>query len=191
MDITALAEWMESDLGRMGAYDRYPVRFFSIKYEGGISDTLIPNSLPHEEGWISTDNLIKKIKKLDASKSFVIVGFSEYARFLGKEEFLSFLLSLLEIENPEEYPKRRLYFPCFALYSQIKKILQSHHKRLREYNPLLNETDVEDLPRMFFVDSGLNAEDYSNEVLNTKQWYNMWRNPDIDMERIPKNFTEI
>ena len=96
MDITALAEWMESDLGRMGAYDRYPVRFFSIKYEGGISDTLIQisrylnnveiydisNSLPHEEGWISTDNLIKKIKKLDASKSFVIVGFSEYARFL-------------------------------------------------------------------------------------------------------------
>ena len=194
MDITALAEWMESDLGRMGAYDRYPVRFFSIKYEGGISDTLIQisrylnnveiydisNSLPHEEGWISTDNLIKKIKKLDASKSFVIVGFSEYARFLGKEEFLSFLLSLLEIENPEEYPKRRLYFPCFALYSQIKKILQSHHKRLREYNPLLNETDVEDLPRMFFVDSGLNAEDYSNEVLNTKEWFNMWRNPDID-----------
>ena len=41
MDITALVELMKSDLARNGTYDRYPVRFFSIKYEGGISDTFI------------------------------------------------------------------------------------------------------------------------------------------------------
>lgn len=193
MDIAALVELMKSDLERMGAYDRYPVRFFSIKYESGISDILIQiqrhlnnveiyniaNCLPHEEGWLSTDNLIKTIKSLDVSQSYMIVGFSEYARFLGKGEFVSLLLSLLEIENSGT-PKRRLYFPCFALYSQIKKTIQSHHRRLREYNPLLNKTDVEDLPRMFFVDSALKVDDYLNEVANAEEWFNMWRNPDID-----------
>ena len=194
MDITALVELMKSDLARNGTYDRYPVRFFSIKYEGGISDTFIQlqrqlrnveiynltDCLPHEEGWLSTIQLIKKIKELDVRKSFIIVGFSEYVRFLGTNDFVSLLLSLLEIEYSEGNPKRRLYFPCFALYSQIKKTIQSHHRRLREYNPLLNETDVEDLPRMFFVDSRLNMEDYSNEVTNSKEWFDMWKNPDID-----------
>lgn len=194
MDITTLVELMKSDLARNGTYDRYPVRFFSIKYEGGISDTFIQlqrqlrnveiynltDCLPHEEGWLSTIQLIKKIKELDVRKSFIIVGFSEYVRFLGTNDFVSLLLSLLEIEYSEGNPKRRLYFPCFALYSQIKKTIQSHHRRLREYNPLLNETDVEDLPRMFFLDSRLNMEDYSNEVTNSKEWFDMWKNPDID-----------
>ena len=41
MDITMLTELMDKDLRKSGAYDRYPVRFFSMKYERGVSDTLI------------------------------------------------------------------------------------------------------------------------------------------------------
>lgn len=160
MDITMLTELMDKDLRKSGAYDRYPVRFFSMKYERGVSDTLIQikkflntvdffdinDLLPHEDGWITTDSFRKVLYGLEPKKSFIVVGFSEYARFLGESEFLSLLMSLWEMENPVDSHKRRIYIPCFALYSQIKKLVGIHHRRIKTYNPLLNETDVEDLP---------------------------------------------
>ena len=197
MDITMLTELMDKDLRKSGAYDRYPVRFFSMKYERGVSDTLIQikkflntvdffdinDLLPHEDGWITTDSFRKVLYGLEPKKSFIVVGFSEYARFLGESEFLSLLMSLWEMENPVDSHKRRIYIPCFALYSQIKKLVGIHHRRIKTYNPLLNETDVEDLPRIFFVNDGLNANFCSNEVVNSKEWFGMWRNLDIDTEK--------
>lgn len=197
MDITMLTELMDKDLRRNGAYDRYPVRFFSMKYESGVSDTLIQiqkllndveffdinDLLPHEDGWITADYFRKMLYGLKPQKSFIVVGFSEYARFLDEKDFLSLLISLWEMENPADNPKRRIYIPCFALYSQIKKLVSSYHRRIKTYNPLLNETDVEDLPRIFFVNPELNAGFHSNEVVNSKEWFGMWRNPDVDTGR--------
>jgi len=197
MDISNLVELVKNDFGRDGSYDRYPVRFFSMKYEDGTSDAIIQlqmkiagfevfdikDILPHEDAWITTDNLRKAVYDLDSSKSYIVIGFSEYARFLREAEFISLLLSFLELENPADNQKRRIYFPCFALYSQIKKTIKTYHRRMDVYNPLLNETDVEDLPRIFFIDEGLNVENDSNEVVNSAEWFGMWRNPDIDIKR--------
>ncbi len=197
MDITLLTELMDEDLRKNGAYDRYPVRFFSMKYESGVSDTLIQiqkflngveffdinDQLPHEDGWITKDHFSKMIYGLESQKSFIVMGFSEYARFLDEKDFLSLLINLWEMENPGDNPKRRIYIPCFALYSQIKKLVSMYHRRIKAYNPLLNEEDVEDLPRIFFVKPELNAEFHSNEVVNSKEWFGMWRNPDVDTER--------
>lgn len=194
MDINSLLDLIGNDYERGRAYDRYPVRFLSMRYEEGTSTALIKlqNSLkgveifdikvllPHEDAWITADKLRKAIYSLDKRKSFIIVGFSEYARFLSQTEFISLLISLIELENPEDSQKRRLYIPCFALYSQIKKTIKSYHRRLDVYNPLLNETDVEDLPRIYFIDEGLNADYHANEVVNSAEWFGMWRNPDID-----------
>lgn len=194
MDISSLLEIINSDRKREGAYDRYPVRFISMKYEAGVSDVLIKiqqsikdvelfdikELLPHEDAWITADKFRKEIFLLDKKRSYIIIGFSEYARFLGREEFTSLLISLLELENPEDNPKRRLYIPCFALYSQIKKTIKTYHRRLDVYNPLLNDTDVEDLPRIYFIDEGLNVNYHTNEIFNSSEWFGMWRNPNID-----------
>ena len=102
MDITLLTELMDEDLRKNGAYDRYPVRFFSMKYESGVSDTLIQiqkflngveffdinDQLPHEDGWITKDHFSKMIYGLESQKSFIVMGFSEYARFLDEKDFL-------------------------------------------------------------------------------------------------------
>lgn len=197
MDIGSLVELMKKDSIRDGAYDRYPVRFLSMKYEEGVSDDIIQlqiqlgglevfdikDILVHDDAWVTVENFINAIRQLNKYKNYIVIGFSEYARFLGQEEFISLLISLLAVENAADNPKRRIYIPCFALYSQIKKIIRQYHHRMDAYNPLLNETDVEDLPRIFFMENGLNVEEQKNEIANSSEWFGMWRNQDIDTNR--------
>ena len=197
MDISSLVELLKKDSIRDGAYDRYPVRFLSMKYEEGVSDDIIQlqiqmgglevfdvkDILVHDDAWVTVENFINSIKQLNQYKNYIVIGFSEYARFLGQEEFISLLISLLEVENAADNPKRRIYVPCFALYSQIKKIIRQYHRRMDAYNPLLNETDVEDLPRIFFMEDSLSLEEQKNEISNSSEWFGMWRNQNIDTKR--------
>ncbi len=197
MNISSLVELLKNDSIREGAYDRYPVRFLSMKYEEGVSDDIIQlqiqmgglevfdvkNILVHDDAWVTVENFINSIKQLNQYKNYIVIGFSEYARFLGQEEFISLLISLLGVENAADNPKRRIYIPCFALYSQIKKTIRQYHRRMDAYNPLLNETDVEDLPRIFFMEDSLNLEEQKNEITNSSEWFGMWRNQNIDTKR--------
>lgn len=194
MDVETLLNLIKKDEGKGGSYDRYPVRFMSMRYEEGTSAALmklqqnIPNTeffdiqnvLPYEDAWITTDHLRKAIYNLDPGKNHIIVGFSEYSRFLSRADFITLVISLLELENSEDYQKRRIYIPCFALYSQLKKTVIQYHRRLDAYNPFINETDIEDLPRIYFIDDHLDIGDRNNEVDNSAEWFGMWRNPDID-----------
>ena len=197
LDIYSLVEIIKNDRERDGSYDRYPVRFFSMKYEVGVSNALIKirqqlkdidlfdikDLLPHEDAWITVDRFRNAIYSLGAEKSYIVIGFSEYARFLSQKEFISLLISLVELENSDSNPKRRIYMPCFALYSQIQKIIKAYHRRIDVYNPLLNDADVEELPRIYFIDERLNANYNTNEVVNSAEWFGMWRNQDIDTNK--------
>lgn len=192
MSIGSLSEDIKMDLEKNGSYDRYPVRFLSVRYDEKTSDTLmqlkkqmtgvelfdIRNILPSEDGWITPQELKSNLNNLDTTKSYMVVGFSEYARFLSREDFSTLLISLLEIENSENL-KRRIYIICFALYSQIHKALKSYH-RLALYNPLLNEVDAEDLPHIYFIRDNLNVNNGANEVKTSSAWFGMWRNINID-----------
>lgn len=197
MDISSLVELLENDRIRDGAYDRYPVRFFSMRYEEGVSDDIIQlqiqveglevfdvkDILVHDDAWVTVEDFINSIKQLNQHQNYIVIGFSEYARFLKQAEFISLLISLLEVENAADNPKRRIYIPCFALYSQIKKIISQYHRRKDAYNPLLNEIGVEDLPRIFFMEDSLSLEEQKNEISNSSEWFGMWRNQNIDTKR--------
>ena len=196
MDISNLVNLISNDLERDGSYDRYPVRFLSIRYEKGISDEIIQlknqlknvkiidvkDMLTYDDAWITVDSFRKKIYDLDQTKSFIVIGFSEYARFLSQSEFISLLISLLELENQSKNLKRRIYIFCFALYNQIKKNVEKYNRRKDAYNPLLNETDIEDLPHIFFLDNALNLDCNLNKIVNSKEWFSIWRNSDIDIK---------
>lgn len=107
MDISSLVELLKNDKMRDGAYDRYPIRFLGMKYEEGVSDGIIQlqmrmdglevfdikDILPHDDAWITVEKFINTIKKLDTYKSYAVIGFSEYARFLGQEEFITLLIN--------------------------------------------------------------------------------------------------
>lgn len=194
MDIDGLVELIKHDLNNTGSYDRYPVRFFSMHYEDGTSASIlklqqkihntdifdIQSILAHEDAWLTADKLRKAIYNLPENKSHIVIGFSEYSRFLAQKDFVSLVISLLELENPDSNRKRRIYIPCFALYSQLKKTVNRYHRRMDVYNPFINETNTEDLPRIYFIDSELDAGPSTNEVTNSAEWFGMWRNQDID-----------
>lgn len=198
MAISDLVDSIKKDLEQNGTYDRYPVRFMSMKYDegtlnaimqlqqqlGDVSIYSIQEILPHDDAWLNSDRFMSAIKKLNPEKSFIIVGFSEYARFLSEKEFVTMMIALLEFDVTTENIKRRIYIPCFALYSMIKKTVKQFHRRKDAYNPLLNETDVEDLPQIYFIDSHLDVGMQANEVENSSEWFSMWRNTDIDT-RVP------
>ena len=197
MDMESLIDVVKEDLKREGSYDRYPTRFLSMKYEDTTADNIIKlqtnisgvefydikDLLVHEDAWITPDNLYKSICSLNSEKSFIVVGFSEYARFLSQPEFVTLIISLLGIENSAKYPKRRIYIPCFALYNQIKKTVKQYHKRIDVYNPFINETDIEDLPRIYFVNNELDVDVKSNEITSSVEWFGMWRNDNISTNK--------
>lgn len=202
MYLEELAESIKGDLIKDKSYDRYPVRFFSmnlsinsVKELMELRNTLnevsenhveiidIQNYLPHENGWITADRFRDIIYNLDKDKSYIVVGFSEYARFLSRETFITILHSLLELENDGIHVKRRIYFPCFSLFSQIKGFIKENHRRKDVYNPLLVETDIEDLPRMYFVDGSLENIEFENEIQTSKEWFAIWRNNDVDVSK--------
>lgn len=181
---------------------RYPVRFFSVKYaedtvnyimklrseienasKNKVEIVDIKDSLPHEDGWITVDKFQNCINKLEDDKNYIVIGFSEYIRFLSKAEFDTMIIGLLETENPSNNYKRRIYIPCFALFSQIRKSIKKNHRRIDLYNPLLNDVNVEDLPVIYFIDEKLESMEYDNKVNNSSGWFGMWRNSKIDVKR--------
>lgn len=198
-----LAESIKKDLLRDKLYDRYPVRFFGMNLSSNSANELldlkntlnkvseypveivdIQKYLPHENGWINADRFINIIYGLEKDKSYIVVGFSEYARFLSKETFFTILLSLLELENDGVHMKRRIYFSCFSLFNQIKGFIKENHRRKDVYNPLLlAEADGEELPRMFFIDSTLKNIDFENEIQTSKEWFSIWRNSHMDISK--------
>lgn len=202
MDISDILDTINSDLMRKGSYDRYPIRFFSIKYAEDTANNLmklrseienvsgksveiidIRDFLPHEDGWVTIDNFRNQINKLEFNKNYIIVGFSEYARFLSNVEFETMIIGLLETENSDINYRRRIYIPCFALFSQIKKTVKEKHRRMDAYNPFLNDVNVEDLPIIYFINESLDTVGYENEINNSSEWFGMWRNPEIDVEK--------
>lgn len=202
MYLEELAESIKKDLLKDKSYDRYPVRFFSMNLSGNSSNELmelrntlntvskctveivdIQKYLPHENGWITEDRFRNIIYSLDTDKSYIFVGFSEYARFLSREAFITILLSLLELENDGIHLKRRIYFPCFSLFSQIKGFIEDKHRRKDVYNPLLLEVETEDLPKLFFVEGSLENVGFENEVQTSKEWFSIWRNTGVDIAK--------
>lgn len=202
MYLKTLTESIKLDLLKDKSYDRYPVRFFSMNLSINSAKELMElksalneiseypieivdfqNFLPHENGWITVDKFRNCIYSLDADKSYIVVGFSEYARFLSRETFITILHSLLELENDGVHLKRRIYFPCFSLFSQIKGFVKESHRRIDVYNPLLLETDFEDLPRMYFVDGALENINFENLIQTSKEWFSLWRNNEIDVSK--------
>lgn len=202
MSISEMLDSIKIDMELQGSYDRYPVRFFSMKYAKDTATSImrlrseiekmsgfsveiidIKDFLPHEDGWITVDNFRNHIYELDFSRSYIIVGFSEYARFLSNAEFITMILGLLEAENTDINYRRRIYIPCFALFSQIQKIVKERHRRMDVYNPFLNDVNAEDLPIIYFVNEALNLEKYENEINNSSEWFGLWRNPEISVDK--------
>lgn len=203
MEICELLDRISNDFNKTGSYDRYPVRFFCLPFDENTSNVLIDinkhvknssqlkcceiidfkNWLRHEDAWITKEYVLNKIRSLENSKNYIVVGLSEYARFLSNAEFITVVEALLELENNSYCMKRRIYFPCLALYSQILKTVNKISRRSEIFNPFLNEEVVGDLPIIYFVKEDLISSDFVNVINNSTEWFGLWRVSEIDIKK--------
>ena len=183
------------------SYDRYPVRFLFTNVEDFqsddtlqfmvdknvvfLSDLAIKNN--NHDGWITRTEFINAVK--NAAKNYpcqdtVIIGFSEYARFLKNPEFESTILTLFDIENcmtNEQNRKRRIYILCFSLKEQIYAVLEKKHKRFELFNPFINkdfsfsENEIKDL---YFTNKSMVGlfESNANIIKESQEWLALCRN---------------
>lgn len=203
MEISELKDKLSEDFNRIGSYDRYPVRFFSMSFDENTSNSIIDINkyvkkasyskdceiidfkdwLRHDDAWITKEMALYRLNRLEKSKNYIVVGLSEYARFLSNAEFITVIEALLEIENDSFNQKRRIYFPCLALYSQVIKTVNTIYRRKDIFNPFLNKTLVEDLPRIYFVQEDLISSKFLNIISNSKEWFGLWRDSNIDIKK--------
>ena len=49
---------------------------------GGLEVFDVKDILVHDDAWVTVENFINSIKQLNQYKDYIVIGFSEYARFL-------------------------------------------------------------------------------------------------------------
>ena len=118
------------------SYNRYPVRFILLDSYKDLRD--IANLLARKteifeltnldvfrynlDAWLSINSIVNIIKSLDPKKNFLIPSISEFARFLSNDELFSLLSSFMEIENTNQYYRRRIYIPVIGMSQRFMSI---------------------------------------------------------------------
>ena len=109
----SLNERIQDDKSKsIHTYDRYPIRFIFLDVEDYNQDETIKflteKNIVHigdivtkkHDGWLTKGEFIKSVKScMEKEQDSVIIGFSEYARFLSNADLESILLTLCDFEN--------------------------------------------------------------------------------------------
>lgn len=199
METDKLLDIIRDDLNRNGTADRYPIRFWGMPFEQQTANTIISikndiqtigNSLsveiidikdwlPFDDAWITKENFRERVYGLKNDKSYILMGFSEYARFLSNQEFTIVIESLLEYENPHNNNKQRIYIPCFSLYNQVLKAAQTHPRK-NFYQAFIWGTEHSNTPQIYFIKNTIDYAEYSNIVSTSRKWLGLWRDHALD-----------
>ena len=132
------------------SYNRYPVRFILLDSYKDLRD--IANLLARKteifeltnldvfrynlDAWLSINSIVNIIKSLDPKKNFLIPSISEFARFLSNDELFSLLSSFMEIENTNQYYRRRIYIPVIGMSQRFMSIFWERYHRRFEFIPV-------------------------------------------------------
>ena len=202
----SLNERIQDDKSKsIHTYDRYPIRFVFLDVEDYNQDETIKflteKNIVHigdivtkkHDGWLTKGEFIKSVKScMEKEQDSVIIGFSEYARFLSNADLESILLTLCDFENSlsnNRTRKRRIYILCFSLKEKIYQILHDKYKRMDIFNPFINDDYVfnnNEIKHVYFasplVENLFNV--HSNIMRESQEWLSLCRNiATIDVTR--------
>lgn len=166
--------------------NRFPVRFVFLSSfktlqklvietgKIGIQKIEIANFINQDDGWITTQNLIDNIKALDSNTDFILLPFSEIARFYNKEKFQNLFSQLIEIENITN-PKRRIYIPLTGIKNRFETEFYNKFSRKHEYSFLWEISEEIKRAKIFLFDKQLNFETNKIQIVkDTKGWLTIW-----------------
>lgn len=178
------------------SYQRYPVRFVLLdsfsnfkKFVGAIHKngaeifdlTKLESfeNFKEEDTWISRNELIEEIKRLPKDKDYIAVPVSEIIRFYNRDEFYSFLTSIMEIENDYESPKRRIYIPILGLLSRYQNdFLDKYHRNSEFIFTWKLSNYANDKYDLIFFKRPLKSENFTT-INTTKDFLNLWKKENV------------
>lgn len=172
---------------------RFPVRFIFLPElwqlkklvkaltDVGVKILELTDVLPNDDGWLTSDQIIEIITQREKQKDFIVVPFSEIARFYSKDDFIAVLNSLTEIENVAN-AKRRIYIPFIGLYERFEKTFLTTFSRRGEWAPIwgLSENHEKKNKITIYL-TAFDVLDIKDIELikNAKEWLNIWKEDDV------------
>lgn len=161
---------------------RFPVRFILLPNYRLLHDLLskisdinilyITNLFQAEniDGWLTRSQIFQLIKSLDLSKDYIILGISEFLRFLDREGLFVLLNSIIEIEGGFD-KKGRIYIPLVGLRNRVENEFFSKYVRRFEWDPLwILEGDTQKI-KIYFV----NFEIEDAFIKSSRDFLNLWK----------------
>ncbi len=173
--------------------NRFPVRFIFLSSFETLQDLVIELNkiniekleietyLPHDDGWVSKQNLIEVLQKIETKKDYIILPFSEIARFYDKDNFNNLFSQLTEISNIEN-PNRRLYIPLVGVKERFETEFYNKFSRKKEYSFLWEIFEETKRAKIFLYDNKTKIDFKITKiqtVKNTKAWLTIW-NKDLN-----------
>jgi len=142
----------------------------------GINTFEIAQLLPKDDGWITKQEFIEKIKSLDDSKDYLLLPFSEIARFYDKQDFNNLFSQLTEIENNAD-KNQRIYIPLMGIKARFENEFYKNFNRKIEYSFVWEV--YESIQRTnIFLHGDLSINDNIKtiqKVKGTKEWLTLWK----------------
>lgn len=190
-DLENLKESVKSDLKDFNiSSSRFPIRFIFLnshdelkevvellKDEMSVDIIRLGNFLYSEDGWLSVDQVIDEIKKLNNTS--VVVPFSEYIRFLKPEDFSKILRGLSEIENSN----LKIYIPLVGLWQRFYDQFWKTFYRKDNWAPIWKLNTPNRQINVYQINFKFDDEIKINNlelVLNSTAWFNLWKKSNVN-----------
>jgi len=140
----------------------------------GIQTFELSQLLPKDDGWITKQEFIDKIKSLNPGQDFLLLPFSEIARFYTKPDFNNLFSQLTEIENTGN-SNQRIYIPLMGIRDRFEKEFYRNFNRKIEYS--FTWEIFETIQRStVFLNNDLSVKiDNIQKINGTKEWLTLWK----------------
>ncbi len=167
---------------------RFPVRYIFLSNFDILKDLIkeitkiginifeISQLLPKDDGWITKQEFIDKIKKLEDDKDYLLLPFSEIARFYNKQDFNNLFSQLTELENIAN-SNQRIYMPLMGIKVRFENEFYKNFNRKIEYSFVweiyksIQRTNIF-LYKDLLINVNINT---IQKVKGTKEWLTLWK----------------
>lgn len=195
------------DKKKINTYDRYPIRFLFMKlYKDTFKDITdlydrltkernrnslfnpveiikLSDLLTFDDAWLTKQKLYDVVRQLNPQKDYLILGFSELARFYSKSDLQSLILSFMtDIESEAINKKQRIYFICFSLYEKLEEVLKINGRNAN-INPIICPEDFMDSDSIcvYYANSNFAASSINKNIINnSSDWLSLYERKNID-----------
>jgi len=140
----------------------------------GIDTFELSKLLPKNDGWITKQEFIEKIKSLSCKKDYLLLPFSEVARFYKKQDFNNLFSQLSELENVGN-SNQRIYIPLMGIIDRFNKEFYQNFNRKIEYSFIWEIYEPIKRAKIFLYNNRSLTIDKIQKIRGVKEWLTLWK----------------